>query len=176
MEPSKIFGGNEECHSCESGWTMYIGSPIQGGDDDDDDGNSEADDAYVADNNGGFADETDANHEADSDDSMASDASSGPSHQGLQFYGNIDGVHGHGTSHFKHDEDDKEEADCYLDNKAKKSSMEKQKVGMKKKEEKEQMTLKEKGASTQSRSGSKGKLYQHKNLDIYIFCVIKALM
>ncbi|XWS51279.1 hypothetical protein CRYUN_Cryun12cG0163100 [Craigia yunnanensis] len=154
MDPSKIFGGNEECHSSESGWTMYIGSPIQGGDDDDDDdGHSEADDAYAADN-GGHADETGANHEADSDDSMASDASSGPSHQGVQFYGNMEGSHG--TSYFKHDEDE-EEGNCYLDKKAKKSA-EKQKLGMKKKEdkeEKEQMTLKAKGATTSSRSGSK---------------------
>ncbi|XVF11703.1 hypothetical protein REPUB_Repub08aG0050500 [Reevesia pubescens] len=158
MEPSKIFGaGNEECHSSESGWTTYIGSPIQDGDDDDDDdddGHSEADhDAY--------GDETDANHEANSDDSMASDASSGPSHQGVQFYGNIKGGHGHGhsTSHFNHDEDE-EESDYYLDTKAKKS-VEKQKlIGKKKKEdkeEKEQMTFKAKGASTPSRSGSKGK-------------------
>ncbi|XVE54625.1 hypothetical protein DITRI_Ditri03aG0097100 [Diplodiscus trichospermus] len=153
MEPSKIFGGNEECHSSESGWTMYIGSPIQGGDDNDDEnGRSEAYTAY----NGGRPDETDANHEADSDDSMASDASSGPSHQGVQFYGNMEG--GRGTSYFKHDEDE-EEGDCCLDKKAKKSA-EKQKIGMKKKEdkeEKEQMTIMAKGATTASRSGSKGK-------------------
>ncbi|XP_022775916.1 uncharacterized protein LOC111317775 [Durio zibethinus] len=151
MEPSKIFGGKEECHSSESGWTMYIGSPIQGGDDDDDDnGHSEADDDAYA---GGHADETYANHEADSDDSMASDASSGPSHQGVQFHGNMEG--GHGTSYFKHDEDE-EEGNCYSDKKAKKS-VEKQKLGMKKKEnkeEKEQMTFNAKGATT-SRSGSK---------------------
>ncbi|XWS37225.1 hypothetical protein CRYUN_Cryun19dG0025100 [Craigia yunnanensis] len=151
MDPSKIFGGNEECHSSESGWTMYIGSPIQGGDDDDD-GHSDADDAYAADN-GGHADETEANHEADSDDSMASDASSGPSHQGVQFYGNMEG--GHGTSYFKHDGDE-EEGDCYLDKKAKKSA-EKQKLGMKKKEEKEQLKLNARGATSPSRSGSKGK-------------------
>ncbi|KAL4326133.1 hypothetical protein GQ457_11G027700 [Hibiscus cannabinus] len=71
MESSEICGGNEECHSSESGWTMYIGSPLQGGG-----GTSEEED------DGGYADETDAGkHEAvvDSDDSMASDASSGPS-------------------------------------------------------------------------------------------------
>ncbi|XVF54516.1 hypothetical protein PTKIN_Ptkin05aG0186700 [Pterospermum kingtungense] len=142
MEPSKIFGGNEECHSSESGWTMYIGSPIQGGDDDDDDdgGHTEADGA----DNGGHGDETDANHEAESDDSMASDASSGPSHQGVQFYGTME------TGH-------EEEGDCYVDKKAKKSA-EKQKLGMKKKEDKEQITFKAKETTaTPSRSGSKGK-------------------
>ncbi|KAF7806301.1 pheromone-processing carboxypeptidase KEX1 [Senna tora] len=66
MEQSQIIGGAEECHSSESGWTMYIGSPI----DDDDDGHSDDDD-----------DNTQADPEDDhTDDSMASDASSGPSH------------------------------------------------------------------------------------------------
>ncbi|GMI76758.1 hypothetical protein HRI_001345100 [Hibiscus trionum] len=71
MESSEICGGNEECHSSESGWTMYIGSPGGGGTSEDE----EEDD-------GGYGDETEGgNHEAvvDSDDSMASDASSGPS-------------------------------------------------------------------------------------------------
>ncbi|EOY22211.1 hypothetical protein QUC31_007615 [Theobroma cacao] len=150
MEPSKILGGTEECHSSESGWTMYIGSPIQGGDDDDDDGHSDAD-AYAA-NYGGHADETEINHEADSDDSMASDASSGPSHQGHR-YGNME--EGHGTSHLNDEVEG--EGNYYLDKEAKKS-LEKQKLGMKKKEDKEdqkeRMTLKAKGAAT-PRSGSK---------------------
>ncbi|GLT76546.1 hypothetical protein SLA2020_481990 [Shorea laevis] len=70
MESSKMFGGAEECHSSESGWTMYIGSPIR---DDDDDGSS----TYAGDDGAGD-DDSDAN---DDDDSMASDASSGPSHE-----------------------------------------------------------------------------------------------
>ncbi|KAJ1388533.1 hypothetical protein SESBI_39028 [Sesbania bispinosa] len=74
MEPSQMFGGVEECESSsESGWTMYIGSPM----DDDDDGDS-------TDHNRDIDDEG-TTHQADpeddeSDDSMASDASSGPSH------------------------------------------------------------------------------------------------
>jgi hypothetical protein len=39
-QPHHMFlGGEEECHSSESGWTMYIGSPIKDGNfyDDDDD-------------------------------------------------------------------------------------------------------------------------------------------
>lgn len=64
MESSKIFGGDaEECESSESGWTMYIGSPIGGDDGENDEGTH--DDAH------NLEDESD-------DDSMASDASSRP--------------------------------------------------------------------------------------------------
>ncbi|KAJ9187348.1 hypothetical protein P3X46_002812 [Hevea brasiliensis] len=77
MESSKLFGGAEECHSSESGWTMYLGSHIHGDDDlhsyddDDDDDGGNGKNYYHEDD--------------DSDDSMASDASSGPSHQGTDF-------------------------------------------------------------------------------------------
>ncbi|OMO70049.1 hypothetical protein COLO4_28804 [Corchorus olitorius] len=155
MESSKIFGGNEECHSSESGWTMYIGSPIQGGGDDDgDDGESEEAAAVFNGNNGGRANGT-ADH--DSDDSMASDASSGPSH-----YGNMEVGLRHGTSCFKHENEDDEEEEGnskFLDKKATKKSMEKQNFGMKKKGEiKEEMAFKAKGATTTNitpRSSSK---------------------
>ncbi|RZC10505.1 hypothetical protein D0Y65_011003 [Glycine soja] len=74
MEPF----GAEECHSSESGWTMYIGSSIDdagghstddgdGDDDNDDDDKEEGTQAHPQDDD-------------ESDDSMASDASSGPSH------------------------------------------------------------------------------------------------
>ncbi|KAJ7978796.1 acidic leucine-rich nuclear phosphoprotein 32 family member B-like [Quillaja saponaria] len=76
MESSQIFGAAEECHSSESGWTMYIGSPIDGDGDDDD--------TLVI------------NHEDDSDDSLVSDASSGPSHQGNHPWGDGEGDHGFG--------------------------------------------------------------------------------
>ncbi|KAL2338252.1 hypothetical protein Fmac_012698 [Flemingia macrophylla] len=60
--------GAEECQSSESGWTMYIGSPMQDSDD-----NSDSSDEYE--------NSTQACPQDDeSDDSMASDASSGPSH------------------------------------------------------------------------------------------------
>ncbi|OMO60893.1 hypothetical protein CCACVL1_23825 [Corchorus capsularis] len=152
MESSKIFGGNEECHSSESGWTMYIGSPIQGGDDDGDHGDSEEAAAVLNANNGGRANET-ADH--DSDDSMASDASSGPSHYGNMVLGLR---HGHGTSCFKHEDEDEEGNSKFLDKKATKKSMEKQNFGMKKKGETEEMTFKAKGATTTNitpRSSSK---------------------
>ncbi|KAG5618407.1 hypothetical protein H5410_018231 [Solanum commersonii] len=78
MDPkSHIFNEGEECHSSESGWTMYIGSPTN---DEDDEMNCEGD----------FDDEDGVlgqgrrkkiiNDDDDTDDSMASDASSGPSH------------------------------------------------------------------------------------------------
>ncbi|XP_060206523.1 protein SOB FIVE-LIKE 3-like [Lycium barbarum] len=74
MEPkSQIYNDGEECHSSESGWTMYIGSP------EDDEMNYEGDfDGYDDDIVG---DRKNINEDDDdTDDSMASDASSGPSH------------------------------------------------------------------------------------------------
>lgn len=78
---------------------MYIASPMQ----EDDDGCSDGDDAYndqnVTDNNGYAAMDDD---EA-SDDSMASDASSGPLHKYKR-----ENDHGsHGAASFKHDKTDK---------------------------------------------------------------------
>lgn len=75
MESSNIHGGEEECSSSESGWTTYLASSIHGTDDDDNNNSSSErircksyQNQYVED--------------GESDDSMASDASSGPSHQG----------------------------------------------------------------------------------------------
>nr|GMC75357.1 acidic leucine-rich nuclear phosphoprotein 32 family member B-like [Ipomoea batatas] len=67
MESSHVYGGSEECHSNESGWTMYIGSPTT--------------DDYEEDNlNSNNVNGDSYEEEENSDDSMASDASSGPSH------------------------------------------------------------------------------------------------
>ena len=94
MDPSKI--GSEECSSSESGWTTYIASPDlleheyadqNNEDDDDDDG-----DVKIA--RKGFKKVEQEEAAADSDDSMASDASSGPSDQ----YGYLGRSHG-GLSH-----------------------------------------------------------------------------
>lgn len=77
MDSSQVFGNAEECNSSESGWTMYIGSPITN-DDHSDDGDKDDD----GDDDGDH--EHDVKHDEDghdSDDSMASDASSGPSHR-----------------------------------------------------------------------------------------------
>ncbi|KAI4346266.1 hypothetical protein L6164_013332 [Bauhinia variegata] len=93
MESSQIFGAAEECQSNDSGWTMYIGSST----DDDDDGYTH-----------------EANPEDGSDDSMASDASSGPSQHRNNPWGNSEGGHGHGLPDFQQtvqeeefDDDDK---------------------------------------------------------------------
>ncbi|XP_054807859.1 protein SOB FIVE-LIKE 3-like [Prosopis cineraria] len=73
MEPShsQMLGAAEECQSCESGWTMYLGSPTTH-DEDGGDGHSVEDEEE---DRKGCEEEV-----GESDDSMASDASSGPSH------------------------------------------------------------------------------------------------
>ncbi|RAL41230.1 hypothetical protein DM860_010024 [Cuscuta australis] len=67
METSQIYA-EEECHSCESGWTMYIGSPPNY-DSSPSFSEEEGDDELVIDKD---------SYDENSDDSMASDASSGP--------------------------------------------------------------------------------------------------
>ncbi|CAN0916246.1 Protein SOB FIVE-LIKE 4 [Linum grandiflorum] len=83
MDPYKQYGYSEGCSSSESGWTTYIASPMEedGSDQGDEHAAAAAAAAYA---NGGYCS---GNYrdiiaggvgEADSDDSMASDASSGP--------------------------------------------------------------------------------------------------
>lgn len=72
---SKIHG--EECESSESGWTMYIASSIDDDDDDDDGGVSDVVRRKTV------VDDDDV----DTDDSMASDASSGPGLQVCEDHG-----------------------------------------------------------------------------------------
>lgn len=68
----------EECQSSESGWTMYLGSSINDDNNDVDDHDSTISNGY----HGGYRRKTAAeDDDVDTDDSMASDASSGP---GLQ--------------------------------------------------------------------------------------------
>nr|GMD24170.1 uncharacterized protein LOC107852761 isoform X1 [Ipomoea batatas] len=78
MEPSDIPGGAEGCSSNESGWTMYIASFSQGYDDQDGYEDDHRDSERVRGKNFGRVAGTE---HGDSDDSMASDASSGPSYQ-----------------------------------------------------------------------------------------------
>lgn len=135
MESSKVFGGTEECQSSESGWTMYIGSPMAGGDDDDDESYSinggTIHDANEEHNGGGHGD--------DSDDSMASDASSGPSYR----CGNGENGYG-GMAYLKHDE----KKDKYKSEKKEtKPAMEKQR-GIRRKEEREELVFVAKRANT----------------------------
>lgn len=82
MEAPQLAGDAEGCSSSESGWTMYLASPmhdngdsdghdaVEGDEDDDDD-----DDDSGNNNSSGGKDEGD-----EDDDSMASDASTGPAH------------------------------------------------------------------------------------------------
>ena len=135
MDSSQMFGGTEECQSSESGWTMYIGSPIYGGDDDDDDGDEgHSDDRSDDDDDDGDDGKTDADQDDDSDDSMASDASSRPSHA-------------------YESASKKEEKYCF-DKKANKQQQEKQKA-QKMKEEKDQKMFRAKKAEAPSQSGAK---------------------
>ncbi|GFQ01392.1 hypothetical protein PHJA_002283100 [Phtheirospermum japonicum] len=76
MDSSKIL---EECSSSESGWTMYIASPDHEHDDDDDDDDGGDDVSVHKRKKDDFGD-------VYSDDSMASDASSGPSDQKQHLY------------------------------------------------------------------------------------------
>ncbi|XP_020239258.1 uncharacterized protein LOC109818238 [Cajanus cajan] len=111
MEPPHVMLGSseEECHSNESGWTMYIGSPRD--EDDAHCGDEENDRSMDYDYEGAQADP-----DAESDDSMASDASSGPSH-----YGTINPL-GNGFTNFE----PKEEVES--DHKASKSKVEEERV------------------------------------------------
>ncbi|XP_044489813.1 protein SOB FIVE-LIKE 1-like isoform X2 [Mangifera indica] len=85
MDPSEIRGSKEEYSSSVSGWTMYIGSPVH--ETDCDEGDEHDQTSYYQGNNfnkdnlGCKYDDANDN----SDDSMASDASSGPSRQELSW-------------------------------------------------------------------------------------------
>ncbi|CAJ1944272.1 unnamed protein product [Sphenostylis stenocarpa] len=94
--------GGEECHSSESGWTMYIGSPMEDGGHSDDGDNSDQEGIQT----------NPQDDDDESDDSMASDASSGPSHLGIN----------HGFGDFQQDAEEEYDADkCCLQKKAKKT-------------------------------------------------------
>lgn len=91
----QIWGSAEGCSSSESGWTMYIASPMQ------------EDAAGCSNENDGYHDNIYAENrrkkqgakvdEEESDDSMASDASSGPIHY-HHAYAHSQGSHGTAAS------------------------------------------------------------------------------
>ncbi|KAG1364330.1 hypothetical protein COCNU_11G011570 [Cocos nucifera] len=66
----------EECGSSESGWTMYLASPMH--DDGHGDIEVQANDEEEDDNNDHNSNESDDGSEGEDNDSMASDASTGP--------------------------------------------------------------------------------------------------
>ncbi|KAI3467185.1 hypothetical protein Pfo_023848 [Paulownia fortunei] len=76
----------DECSSNESGWTRYIASSDHEDDHDDDDDSDEVRSVYEKEGDKQYAEDV------DSDDSMASDAASGPSDQ----YGHVKRHHGLG--------------------------------------------------------------------------------
>lgn len=78
MDSSKFVEGVGECSSSESGWTSYIVSSIH-----DDQNNNDDWDGSTERHHRNKKDAEDV----DSDDSMASDASSGPSDHGRSFFG-----------------------------------------------------------------------------------------
>lgn len=75
MESSQAHAAAEEHSGTESGWTMYISSPLQSE-------NDNYKDIHVDDNDDDDNDDGDDDDD-ESDNSMASDASSGPSHHEL---------------------------------------------------------------------------------------------
>ncbi|CAI8610173.1 unnamed protein product [Vicia faba] len=114
MKPPKNFGSEEEFESSESGWTMYIGSHIE-----DDDGDIDNMDEEGTTHQGYPEDD-------ESDDSMVSDASSGPSHQHGNDIGKGGGVK-YGLQGFKqvvvvketqYDDNDDDESNYCLEKKA----------------------------------------------------------
>ncbi|XP_019707846.1 uncharacterized protein [Elaeis guineensis] len=76
MESSPLIMEAEECSSSESGWTMYLASPMHDGGDGDIE--VQANDEEADDANDHNSNESDDGSEGEDNDSMASDASSGP--------------------------------------------------------------------------------------------------
>ncbi|KAF5202543.1 hypothetical protein FRX31_007868 [Thalictrum thalictroides] len=112
MDASQVFEEAEECTSNESGWTMYIASPMH---DDDDDGDL---------SDGEEHDDGEDNEGNDSDDSMLSDASSGPCSHLLEPLGKVDdGTHG--IASFNNNKDEYDDRKYYSYNKPNCRQMEK---------------------------------------------------
>ncbi|KZV27502.1 ATPase family AAA domain-containing protein 2 [Dorcoceras hygrometricum] len=131
MDSSKILEDTEECSSNESGWTMYIASPVHElGYDDYEDEEYCSTDEQIYERDGAGREDGDV----DSDDSMASDASSGPSYQG-QSYGFRGFGHAWNKSQNKHvDEKNhkQEEEKHFKQKKAAKDKFECDKISVKK--------------------------------------------
>lgn len=69
---------SEECSSSESGWTMYLASPMHEDDEEEEEDGEVEDGGGGEDDNRGRSNKDDDDGNDDDDDSMASDASSGP--------------------------------------------------------------------------------------------------
>ncbi|KAJ9173121.1 hypothetical protein P3X46_016287 [Hevea brasiliensis] len=79
MDSSKHNLSTEECGCSESGWTMHIASPMQ--EDENECSDNDNDHNTIANDGNANDDDDDDDGVQDSDDSMASDASSGPHHR-----------------------------------------------------------------------------------------------
>ncbi|CAN4098246.1 unnamed protein product [Withania somnifera] len=110
---SYFFGEAEECNSSESGWTMYIGSPSTGDDNGDFD---ELEENYY--NKEGRVNQDD-DEGGDTDDSMASDASSGPT----SYFARNGKSGGVAVVSFKDSKEEGKEKDGSFTNKKAKNSM-----------------------------------------------------
>ncbi|TKY73261.1 hypothetical protein E2542_SST02013 [Spatholobus suberectus] len=148
MEPPHVMlGSEEECHSNESGWTMYIGSPRD-------------EDAHCDDDENDYSLDYDyegapADPDVESDDSMASDASSGPSHYGIV---NPLGSGYDGFTHFQQ----KEQVECgkdkyCTDHKRTASKSKGNQVVEKRVEKNEMVFINSKGKAPAVQNGSKVK-------------------
>ncbi|CAK7326449.1 unnamed protein product [Dovyalis caffra] len=159
MEFSKIMGCTEECSGTsgsESGWTSYIASPIKENnfDDDNDDSKNKQGDCRKG-NHGNDG----VGGGGESDDSMTSDASSGPSHRELPCSSNERSVN-IGPSKY---------ATSKYSSKAKLQKQVKQRDGSARIiVEKEVSALKANSAASYVQSGTKV-TYMHEDFITYIF-------
>ncbi|XP_050374806.1 protein SOB FIVE-LIKE 3 [Argentina anserina] len=83
MEFSHVVGAQKLSGSGESGWTMYLASPTHG----ERDGVDSSSYDTTKGNNASIEHQNDVDDGEESDDSMASDASSGPSHPDKSSHG-----------------------------------------------------------------------------------------
>ncbi|XVF81854.1 hypothetical protein PTKIN_Ptkin15bG0189000 [Pterospermum kingtungense] len=132
MDPFKHFPSTEGCSSSESGWTSYLAPPMEMEDD-----FQCSEDNYN--NNHNIKHGVDDYGEGNSDDSMASDASSGPSHHQNK-HKDVQGSHD--NAYLKHDK-----ADCS----SKHSSRKEAKKEVKKSAENNGKSKKKAGSQAKSR-------------------------
>ncbi|XP_072980354.1 uncharacterized protein [Typha angustifolia] len=116
MDSSQLIGDAEECNSSESGWTMYLASPMHDDGDDGDDGDGEVeghgyDGSSKRSNTSGGSNGDDGDDDDDDDDSLASDASTGPAQEKYSHrrFGGSKAM----DDHFKHDGHDDVAPEAY---------------------------------------------------------------
>ncbi|RHN74217.1 hypothetical protein MtrunA17_Chr2g0307841 [Medicago truncatula] len=162
--PHHIFlASEEECHSSESGWTMYIGSPINHEDEN-------FDHDYKDNNKVHYYQEihqTQVDAEIESDDSMASDASSGPSHHHAVNFHHPLGIYegGYDLRHFKKNVEEGDKVYEYY-------CFDHQKKGNRKKENQVGEKNGEKKQKTQVQGGGKVKVLVYVTIVAIAICTV----